>query len=119
MTDWIVGALFLSGAFFVFVAGLGVLRLPDVFTRMHASTKAGTLGSAFILAGVGVHFGTLPIAAKVVLAILFLLLTAPIASHMIGRAAQRTGVPMWNGRGTEPPPPATGTEAPKSGAGAP
>jgi multicomponent Na+:H+ antiporter subunit G len=103
MTDWIIGVLFLSGAFFVFVAGLGVLRLPDVFTRMHASTKAGTLGSAFILAGAAVHFGTLPIAAKVILTILFLLLTAPIASHMIGRAAQRTGVPMWTGARYEAP----------------
>ena len=103
MTPWIVGALLLLGGFFAFVAGLGVLRLPDVFTRMHASTKAGTLGSAAILAGVGVHFDALEVYAKVTLGVLFLLLTAPIASHMIGRAAQRTGVPMWDGqRNVEP-----------------
>lgn len=104
MTPWIVGTLLLLGGFFAFVAGLGVLRLPDVFTRMHASTKAGTLGSAMILAGVGVHFGTLAVVSKVLLAILFILLTAPIAGHMIGRAAQRTGVPMWDGRGKVAPP---------------
>lgn len=98
MTEWIVGILFLLGGFFAFVAGLGVLRLPDVFTRMHASTKAGTLGSAFVLAGAAVQFGSLAVTAKVALAILFILLTAPIAGHMIGRAAQRTGVPMWTGR---------------------
>lgn len=100
MTDWIVGLLFLLGGVFSFFAAVGVLRLPDVFTRMHASTKAGTLGTSFILAGAAVHFQDLTITAKVVLAILFILLTAPIAGHMIGRAAQRTGVPMWTGRKT-------------------
>lgn len=98
MTDWIIGFLFLVGALFAFVAGLGVLRLPDVFTRMHASTKAGTLGSSIILAGAAVHFNDLAVTAKVALAILFILLTAPIAGHMVGRAAQRTGVKMWTGR---------------------
>ncbi len=113
MTEWIVGILFLLGGFFAFVAGIGVLRLPDVFTRMHASTKSGTLGASFVLVGAAVHFGTLAISAKVALAILFILLTAPIAGHMIGRAAQRTGVPMWRGkaRGLTPPePPVTGPD---------
>lgn len=113
MSDWIVGLLFLTGGFFVLVAGLGVLRLPDVFTRMHASTKAGTLGASFVLIGAAVHFGSLAITAKVALAILFILLTAPIAGHMIGRAAQRTGVPMWRGRAegmAAPDRPVTGPE---------
>lgn len=98
MIDVLVGLLFLLGGFFAFVAGLGTLRLPDVFTRMHASTKAGTLGSSFILIGAAVHFGVLSVTAKAILAILFILLTAPIAGHMIGRAAQRTGVAMWTGK---------------------
>jgi multicomponent Na+:H+ antiporter subunit G len=100
VTDWIVGLLFLLGGFFAFIAGLGVLRLPDVFTRMHASTKAGSLGSSFVLIGAAVWFGDAGVTAKVGLAILFILLTTPIAGHMIGRAAQRTGVRMWTG-GTE------------------
>jgi multicomponent Na+:H+ antiporter subunit G len=95
MTDWVIGLLCLSGAFFALIAGLGVLRLPDVLIRMHASTKAGTLGSGLILAAVAVHFAELSIIAKVVAAVLFLLLTAPIAAHMIGRAALRTGVTLW------------------------
>ncbi len=98
MTGWIVGGLFLLGGFFALVAGIGILRLPDVLTRMHASTKAGTLGSALLLTGAAVVFGDLAVTAKVVLTILFLLLTAPLAGHMIGRAAVRTGVPMWRGR---------------------
>ncbi len=98
MIEWVIGAFLLLGGFFALVAGLGVLRLPDVFTRMHASTKAGTLGSSFILVGAAFHFGALTITAKVTLTILFILLTAPIAGHMIGRAAQRTGVKMWTGK---------------------
>jgi multicomponent Na+:H+ antiporter subunit G len=74
-----------------------------VFTRMHASTKAGTLGSSIILLGVAIHFQDIAVTAKVLLAILFLLLTAPIAAHMIGRAAQRTGVKMWSGRANVAP----------------
>lgn len=101
--DWVVGLLFLAGGFFAFAAGLGVLRLPDVLTRMHASTKAGTLGSSLILVGVALHFGSLAIFAKAGVAILFILLTAPLAAHMIGRAAVRTGVPMWRGEGEEDP----------------
>ena len=99
--DLIVGTLFLLGGLFVFVAGLGVLRLPDVLTRMHASTKAGTLGTSLVLIAAAVHFGDFAITAKVILAILFILLTAPVAGHMIGRAAVRIGVPMWTGKPRE------------------
>jgi multicomponent Na+:H+ antiporter subunit G len=95
MAEWIVSVLIVLGGFFCFVAGLGILRLPDVLIRMHASTKAGTLGSGLILAAVAVFFGDLPTIARAVAAILFLLLTAPVAAHMIGRAAFRQGVPLW------------------------
>jgi multicomponent Na+:H+ antiporter subunit G len=93
---WAVGILCLIGGFFALVAGLGLLRLPDVLIRMHASTKAGTLASGLILAAVALHFGEVSITAKVIVAVLFLLLTAPIAAHMIGRAAIRVGVPLFN-----------------------
>ena len=93
---WIVGTLCLVGGLFALVAGLGLLRLPDVLIRMHASTKAGTLASGLILAAVAVHFGDVSVTAKVVVAVLFLLLTAPIAAHMIGRAAIRVGVPLFD-----------------------
>lgn len=98
MIEIVIGLLCLSGAFFALIAGLGVVRLPDVLIRMHASTKAGPLGSGLILAAVAVHFQELSITTKVVAAVLFLLLTAPIAAHMIGRAALRTGVPLWRTR---------------------
>lgn len=93
--EWIVGTLCLIGGAFALIAGLGVLRLPDVLIRMHASTKAGTLGSGLILAAVALFFQDAGMTAKVILAVLFLMLTAPIAAHMIGRAALRQGVPLW------------------------
>ena len=93
----LTAALVVGGAFFAFIAALGVLRLPDVLIRMHASTKAGTLGCGLILLAVATHFGETAIVARALAAILFLLLTAPVAAHMIGRAAYRSGVPLWKG----------------------
>ena len=93
--DIVEGLLFLSGGTFMLLAGIGILRLPDVFIRMHASTKVGTLGSGLIMAGVALHFWDPGVTFKVVLIVLFLLLTAPIGAHMIGRAALRIGIQPW------------------------
>ena len=98
MVDYIMAAMILLGGFFCFVAGLGILRLPDVLIRMHASTKAGTLGAGLILGAVAVYFGDIATITRAVAAILFLLLTAPVAAHMIGRAAFKVGVPLWQTR---------------------
>lgn len=98
MAEIIMAILVVSGGFFCFVAGLGVLRLPDVLMRMHASTKAGTLGSGLILAAVAVYFADTATITRAVATILFLLMTAPVAAHMIGRAAFRSGITLWNTR---------------------
>ena len=97
MTEALTTLLILAGGLFAFAAAMGVLRLPDVLIRMHASTKAGTLGCGLILVAAAVHFGETSISARAVAAIVFLMLTAPVAAHMIGRAAYRTGVPLWKG----------------------
>ena len=97
MSEIATAILLVAGALFALAAALGVLRLPDVLIRMHASTKAGTLGCGLMLVAAAVHFGETAIIARAVAAIVFLLLTAPIAAHMIGRAAYRTGVPLWHG----------------------
>jgi multicomponent Na+:H+ antiporter subunit G len=86
MIEILAGITILAGGAFAFIAGLGVLKLPGVLNRMHASTKAGTLGSALILLAAAIHFGDGGVTTKAVATILFLLLTAPIAAHMIGRA---------------------------------
>lgn len=94
MTEVIAGILLLLGSLFSFIAALGVLRLPDVLIRMHASTKAGTLGCSLIALGAALYLGG-DAWARAVLIILFLFLTAPMAAHMLGRAALRTGVPLY------------------------
>ena len=96
MREVITCALLLAGAFFSMVAAIGVWRMPDLLTRMHAATKAGAVGVTAIVMGVMVHFGDLAVNTRGLLIIAFILLTAPVAGHMIGRAAYRSGVELWD-----------------------
>lgn len=95
LRDWATGLSLVGGAFFLFVASLGVLRLPDVLIRMHALTKAGSLGAGLIFVASAVHFGQVGSVTVSALTVLFLLLTAPVSGHAIGRATYRLGVPLW------------------------
>lgn len=95
MIDLLIALFLTVGGAFAAIAGLGVLRLPDVLIRMHASTKAGTLGVGLIVIGTAINFGDLVVATKAGLIILFLLITAPVAAHLIGRAAYRSGTQLW------------------------
>lgn len=92
--DLIVAACLLAGGFFLFVAGLGILRLPDVLIRMHASTKAGTLGVGLVFGTAALYFRNAAETAIAGLTIVFLLVTAPVAAHAIARAAYRMNVPL-------------------------
>jgi multicomponent Na+:H+ antiporter subunit G len=85
--DVFVGALALVGSLFVLLSGIGVLRFPDVYARMHAATKTSTLGIALI--GVATVLGLDHGRAKVLAAVAFVFITAPCAAHMVGRAAYR------------------------------
>jgi multicomponent Na+:H+ antiporter subunit G len=93
MTVWALaaeiaaGLCLLAGGAFALIAGLGVHRLPDVFTRLHASTKAGTLGVGLIVLALAITTDALPVVTKAIGTMLFLLATAPIGAHLIGRAA--------------------------------
>ncbi len=95
MQEIICSALMVTGAVFMCVAGLGVLRMPDLFMRISAATKASTFGVGFLLAAVAVKFPMLEIISRSAAIIVFVLLTAPVAAHMIGRAAFVTGIPLW------------------------
>jgi len=88
----VVTLLVAVGVFFLLVGTIGILRLPDVYNRMHATSKATTLGAASIfLAGV-VHFGPGGAGLVSLVGIVFLFATAPTGAHMISRAAQRMDV---------------------------
>jgi multicomponent Na+:H+ antiporter subunit G len=97
LREIIVMVLMLGGALFMALAGLGLLRMPDLFLRMSSTAKAGTLGAGLILLGAAIHFDNFAISTRAVAIIVFLLLTAPVAAHMIGRAAYFDGVPLWKG----------------------
>lgn len=93
----ITGLCLLAGALLCCLAAVGILRLPDVFMRLHAATKAGVVGGGLILIGVAIHDGGALTTAKVGVAITFLLLTTPVAGHFLGRAAYVSGAPFWQG----------------------
>ena len=88
-----VAAVLLSvGSLLSAVAALGILRFPDVFTRLHAASKAGPLGAGLILLGLAFAFGDWAIAIRCVLGFFFLILTSPVSAHLLARAALRSGV---------------------------
>ena len=95
--ELLVSLLALLGAALVAVACFGLVRLPDLFTRMHASTKPATLGVSLIVVALAVHSGDLGIGVRALMIVLFFLLTAPVAAHRLGHAAYRAGVPRWPG----------------------
>jgi multicomponent Na+:H+ antiporter subunit G len=86
------GALVLVGAALTLIAGVGVVRLPDLYARLHASSKATSFGIAFVLAGVAVLMPEPDVAVKISAAILFQFVTVPAAAHTIGRRAHREGL---------------------------
>lgn len=90
----LVGGLICVGAFFLSVGTIGILRLPGVYNRLHASSKATTLGAASIFLAGFVYFGPGGAGLTSLVGILFLFLTAPTGAHMISRSAQRMGVPF-------------------------
>ena len=95
MRDTLVALLLGGGAFFTLVAAIGVVRMPDIYMRLSAASKASTLGASLILATVAIFFDSAAVTGKIVAIIAFTLLTAPVAAHMLGRAAYFSGVPLW------------------------
>ncbi len=97
MSELVSALLLLIGASFLLLGAVGVLRMPDLFTRMQPATKATTLGLSCMLLAVAVYFGRIGIATRALAAILFFFLTAPVTAHLIGRASYFIGVPLWEG----------------------
>jgi multicomponent Na+:H+ antiporter subunit G len=95
MIPLVAGLLLLGGTIFMLVAVVGLLRLPDLYTRMHAVTKAGTLGIGLVLVSAAVAFADVSVATRALVAFLFVLFTAPVSAHMLGRAGYLGGVPLW------------------------
>jgi multicomponent Na+:H+ antiporter subunit G len=97
MNEVLGAVLLITGATFLLVATIGVTRMPDLFTRMQTATKAATLGISCIFLAVAVYLQDLGLTIRAILTIIFFFLTAPVAAHMIGRAAYFVRVPLWHG----------------------
>jgi multicomponent Na+:H+ antiporter subunit G len=97
MIDIATAILWLAGSAFALLAAVGVLRMPDVFTRMQASTKASTLGVGCLLVGAALQMGDVAAFIRAASIGGFILLTTPVAGLVIARAAYFADVPLWKG----------------------
>ena len=110
MIDFVAAAFLWIAGIFTLIAGIGVLRFSDVYLRMHAATKAGTVGVISSLIALAICFDDPSIRVRAVLIALFLCVTAPLVGHVVSRASLLVGVPMtrrticneWDARNDEP-----------------
>ncbi|MCK9604359.1 MAG: monovalent cation/H(+) antiporter subunit G [Candidatus Omnitrophica bacterium] len=93
----IIGLIFIAiGLVFDFFGCLGLVRLPDIYNRLHSSIKCVTLGTSSILLGLLLYKGFSPTGVKALLCIIFLFLTAPVSAHVLARSAHKSGVKLWD-----------------------
>ncbi|HEY0920506.1 monovalent cation/H(+) antiporter subunit G [Devosia sp.] len=91
LQQYVAAAFMAAGAVFSLLAAVGVLRLPDLYTRMHAASKAGVVGAGLVLLAMAIESGDGSVIIRAVLGVLFLLLTTPVSAHLLAKAAYRAG----------------------------
>jgi len=91
LLQFLAGLLILVGAAFSLIAAIGIVRLPDLYTRMHAASKAGTMGSGLMFVAIAVIAFEGPVILRSLAGLVFLLLTAPVSAHLLARAAYLAG----------------------------
>ncbi|NJM06336.1 monovalent cation/H(+) antiporter subunit G [Candidatus Gracilibacteria bacterium] len=97
IVEFITVVVIALGVFFMLLTSIGIVRLPDLYTRVHAAGKASTLGIAGVLLGVAIYSADWTITIKMIALIGFFLFTNPVAAHMLDRAAYLTGVKAMDG----------------------
>lgn len=95
MIEIIIGVLSTIGALVILVAAIGIVRMPDFYLRLSVTVKAATLGSGLFLVCCTLFFPQVSVTTKALAIVFFLILTAPVAAHMIGRVAYLIGTPLW------------------------
>ncbi len=98
INDLITVAFLITGAIFIFISGIGLIRFPDIYCRAHSMGKAMTLGITLLLIGLWIHLGVELSGMKVILAIFFQFLTIPVAGHLLCLLARRKNIPRWQNR---------------------
>jgi multicomponent Na+:H+ antiporter subunit G len=101
MLDYLSLIIMLTGVVFILIAALGLLRMPDLFLRMSTTTKAATLGVGLVFIGAALSFRELGVTTRALAIVVFLLLTAPVGAHMLGRAAHMGGIELWKNTVTD------------------
>lgn len=94
IANYIAAILLVLGASFAFIAALGLWRFPDIYCRMHAASKAGTLGSGVMLIAIAFHAGDPGTTTRAIAGFVFFLLTAPVSAHLLAKAAYAVGYPI-------------------------
>ncbi|MBI03322.1 MAG: Na+/H+ antiporter subunit G [Acidimicrobiaceae bacterium] len=94
--DVITVILLGSGLSFMLIGAWGVVRLPDAYHRLHASSKCSTLGLFGMLAGAVVYIGTVDALIKAALTLLFTVVATPVGSHILAKAAHSRGLRQWD-----------------------
>lgn len=98
LSDMLSWFLLAGGGFFVFVGGIGALRLPDVYTRMHGASLTDTMGTVLVLAGLVLQAGWSLALAKLAAILFFLLMTSPTAGYALANAALLSGLQPRTGK---------------------
>ncbi|WP_295894732.1 monovalent cation/H(+) antiporter subunit G [uncultured Vibrio sp.] len=98
MIDFIIAFFVLIGSFLMLLASIGLNRMPDLLTRMHATTKAGALGVGLLVIAFSIVFwADTAVVVRAIAVVLFVILTAPIAAHVLARTSYFVGVSVWEG----------------------
>ncbi|MHA6965955.1 monovalent cation/H(+) antiporter subunit G [Zobellella denitrificans] len=98
MTELVTGLLMLLGSFLMLLAGIGIIRMPDLLTRMHATSKAGALGAGLMAVGFAVFFfADTSVVVRALAVVVFVIMTAPVAAHVMARAGYFVGIKLWEG----------------------
>lgn len=100
MSDMLAAVAVMLGAMLGLLSAVGIVRMPDVYIRLSVASKASSLGIALLMLGVVAHFDDMAVSIRALLVVVFLFLTAPVAAHVIGRAAYIAGAPL--AAGSEP-----------------
>lgn len=118
MLKAVIAGCMAIGMFFILMGAIGIVRMPDLYMRLSASAKASTLGTAFLLFGAAFFFREGSVTGQVIAIVIFIVLTTPVAAHMIGRAAYFDKVPLWKESVHDDLRHTTGKESQKANAGA-
>lgn len=95
MSDFLIAIISTIGALFMLLASVGLMRMPDFYLRVSVTTKAGSMGVGLILIASAIYFWDFGITTRALAIIFFLLITAPVSAHLLGRAAYLSNVKLW------------------------